>query len=225
LIIKHRKALKQMASSEKKGMDLGPPLDLIAQLSGCEVVVLFPNGRAAGVFDALAMIPHVDRYETGQWRGKVYHSLGFVSIREQAPRVVLACRAVGGLAGVKIFIRGQELGSPYYLFASTVECFVASLRCDDYRAHCHRVIEIKAGKRIDELGFEHAITRPYVFPCNVIMRSGETHKLALNHPASLRDQAQALAVSAGCDWCPRFDPDAFRPLSSIDAEQPTPKLT
>ena len=98
--------------------------------------------------------------------------------------------------------------------------------CVDWKAHCHLVIDdprferwngfsmnmkiiISDNPRQAEFPKEAIEIDRYLFPCSYI----HSHfNFQLDHPSNPESQIQAEAVSAGCNWCPYFDPFGYKKI-------------
>ncbi len=171
------------------------------------VSVLFMRSRAAGFFEALEFCERAATFEHGLIRGRPYYHAAFGKTPEQVALSCDAMRGLRGLAGLRIFCGGAEFRGRTYMFAHVLDCFMDSTKCADYRAHCHQIIMIN---RANGSG----LSDRFVFPCSLAYRQGGIGRLDPRHPASIPDQIQAIAVQAGCEWCPRLQIDAFRAVDS-----------
>lgn len=100
----------------------------------------------------------------------------------------------------------------------TLYCFNQAEHCNDSQAHCIEIVDdpylglsaygsvslsINLGQN---LGYEHEIAR-YQMPCSRFARHFRYEK---DHPSTIEDQIQSMAVSHACDWCPNFDIKNFK---------------
>jgi hypothetical protein len=126
-----------------------------------------------------------------------------------------------GWKGTHFYAKGRmiigEMEQAYHL-ESVIKCFVESRWADDYRAHCHRLIDSPyfpvAPQRVYEHihpAFRHVTPLSerglYVFPCAYMLDWFQAQR---DHPSTIVHQIQADGVAKLCDVCPRFNPDDFR---------------
>ena len=106
-----------------------------------------------------------------------------------------------------------------------LDCYLEASACDDRSAHCEKVVDDPYDTQLDreaggitihlttgtELPRKRVEIDRYLFPCSLL---NDRFRFQTDHPASPRDQIQAGAVKQGCDWCPHFDPDAYRKVGT-----------
>lgn len=194
-----------------------------------------PANLAATSFDylLLAVFLH-SRSDALKWaleiaeRAPLFASRNLESLRvyvagfdqEEAEQALQLIHYIRGWKGTHFYVRGRmvigEMEQAYHL-ESVIRCFVESQSAQDWRAHCHRLIDSPyfpvAPKRIyDDIHPMFRHVKPlsergiYLFPCAHMLNWFEAQR---DHPASIRDQIQAAGVAKGCDVCPRFNPDDF----------------
>lgn len=126
--------------------------------------------------------------------------------------------------GIQVFSKGRLL-KDLYRVKDVLNCYLNSIICRDYKAHCFTIIddpfsEIKRGltltipikiniptnKNIPQLKKRNEIKR-FSFPCTYVFPYTRFQK---DHPSKAEDQIQASAVAMCCDWCPNFNADNWQ---------------
>lgn len=190
-----------------------PPLDVIEKLLSYPVVIVFPHTRHFGVRDSLAQAGHASVYAVGEYGNGKHHLLGFASMTDQLSEIMVFVDLLAGIRGVQFYFNGLLLNKRGYEVQHVVNCYIQSQKCTDWRAHCHRIIEID----FEEPGkgkWSDSNSVKYISPCHIAFNYNR-RSISPEHPSSLKDQLQAYAVDAGCEWCPNFDAAAFIPLDKI----------
>ena len=196
-----------------------PPLDVIEKLLSYPVVIVFPHTRHFGVRDSLAQAGHASVYAVGEYGNGKHHLLGFASMNDQLSEIMVFVDLLAGIQGVKFYFNRLLLNKNGYEVKHVVNCYIQSQKCTDWRAHCHRIIRIESDEPISKK-WSGSNTDRFITPCHIAVNYNRTY-ISAKHPSSLKDQLQAAAVAAGCDWCPNFDAAAFLPLDRIgEADRP-----
>ena len=151
----------------------------------------------------VAICRGADRYWENEANGLLHHFAAFGRAAEQISRALAVANYANTITAARFYARGLPLVDTQRLYES-LKCYVQSLSCKDTRAHCIRVVRSSEDK-LD-----------YLVPCNLIAARWPTWKINRFHPASAADQLQAMAVEAGCDWCPNFDTAGLQPAGAAE---------
>lgn len=161
----------------------------------------------------------------------VVHMAVFAGDRLHMSRALALLRYIKSWKGTQLYAGGKLLFSASRV-EDVISCFLTACACNDYRAHCHRIIRSPfAGtdERIRwvsndlsisgfaRVGGQLVVTEPkierfdrYVLPCRFLARYGELHfRLDGSPNVSPGDRLQAMAASQDCAWCPNFRPSEF----------------
>lgn len=106
---------------------------------------------------------------------------------------------ISGWNSAFFFVDG-EYEHPYRM-TQWLQCFIHSFFATSPQAYCLKPIFTHFGLATDE---------QYLSPCRLL---GITDRVTPNHPASLVEQVQSLAVENGCFRCPNFNAENFRVYS------------
>ena len=175
--------------------------EVAARSAGHLISMLFPPSRATRFLQAMEFCEQAEIFEQGQFRGRPFFHAAFGRTPLQIELALAAVDSIHTVVGSRFFINGKEFRS--YLLSSALKCVVDSTRCSDYRAHCYRSVTLQGDR--------------YLFPCAFALRNVELYSgLDLKNPASLAHQVEAMAVKAGCEWCPRLDINAIRKATGGD---------
>ncbi len=176
----------------------------IAQVSRDHVLgVMFPKSKATAYPSIVVICKGADRYWEDETSGLLYHFAAFGRTPEQISRALAVANYANTMTAARFYARGLPLVDVWRLYES-LKCYVQSLSCNDPRAHCIRVV------RNPEDGFD------YFVPCSLITARWPVWKISRLHPSSAQDQLQAMAVDAGCDWCPNFDVTGLKRVDGTD---------
>lgn len=153
------------------------------------------------------------------------HTCVFGRSPEQAARAISLLRYVESWTTKQLFVAGRLVTGDVHSVMATLECYQSACHCTNPDANCLIVTDdifmrdkqypiatmmtIRIAMPEDgEPPEENAVkaTR-YVMPCQ---RAFRYDKIERNHPASWKDQVQAIAVQRDVDWCPCFDLSKFR---------------
>jgi hypothetical protein len=167
----------------------------IAQISREHVLgVMFPKSKANAYPAVVAICKGAERYWEAIANGLLHHFAAFGRTPEQIARALAVANYANTMTAARFYARGLPLVDVQALYES-LKCFVQSQQCSDPRAHCIRIVEAKGAR--------------YFVPCAFLADRWAAWPFDPTHPATRRDQFQALAVKAGCDWCPNFDASRF----------------
>lgn len=153
------------------------------------------------------------------------HTCVFGRSPEQAARAITLLRYVESWATKQLFVAGRLVTSDVQAVLATLECYQLACHCANADAHCllltdeafkrdrlastGTMMTIRIAMPGEETPQQEAPERPkrYVMPCH---RAYGYDKIERDHPASWKDQVQAIAVRHETDWCPLFDLSKFR---------------
>jgi hypothetical protein len=209
--------------------------DIIQQASQFVVAVLFPKSKSAVYPLALNLARSASMYQELELDGHMFHVAFFAadidSMKRALSLINFACR----ITHAQIYGRGQLIRNSFKAI-SVIECYINSLKPDNYKAHCFVL------KRCRIFGEQNLLTGPigsvpdidivdievrvdggvpidegpygatsFIIPCAYLTRFAD-FKLLSVIPASFVDQIRSAGAEHGCDWCPNFRPDEFQKL-------------
>ncbi|PKL44356.1 MAG: hypothetical protein CVV41_06880 [Candidatus Riflebacteria bacterium HGW-Riflebacteria-1] len=199
--------------------ELVSAIDPFSKSSEHLLVVIFTKSSSINFPLALNIAEGANRFVTADIKGKPTYFVQFAKSNDDAGRAVALLDLVKDWKGVQIFSRGRLLASVFTV-NMVLNCFINSLSCRDYTAHCHEIIDDPFREDVRSSGLSlsiNLVTKPpikqkvvidrFSFPCKHLYFHFRFQK---DHPASLPDQIQAGAVNYGCDWCPNFSPDNWK---------------
>ena len=104
----------------------------------------------------------------------------------------------------------------YSKMMDTLNCFMKASDCNDYKAHCNimdRDIEYQNRMTIVISLASNPIqekkqTTTWLIPCRKLYYA--RRDLREDHPATMNNQLQALAINQSCHWCPFLKIDDFK---------------
>lgn len=150
---------------------------------------------------------------------KLVHFVKFNKTREDAGRAHTLISYISGWKGIQIFTGGKLVQNTWQV-NQVLDCFLEASGCNDWRAHCYKIIDDPFIDEPEDLSVSFSINmvdkpRPkqsvdidrYTFPCDLLQ---ERFRFQIDHPSKPEDQIQAGAVKYGCDWCPHFDAKNFK---------------
>ena len=193
-----------------------------ASLNGICLVVAFPKSRSVNYAASVHFAKQANLYEEREIAGKLYHFSAFGQDRSQASIALSVTNLLLKIKGTSFYAGGKLIAAPYRI-QSVLTCYLESCGANDYRAHCHKVIndpfqshsqpeERFSMSMMDFLrGPSQAPAVQCIFPCRYLASYSGTG-LSSQHPSSQVDQIQAAAVRHGCDWCPSFHPEDFKKI-------------
>lgn len=147
----------------------------------------------------------------------IVHSVAFEKSREDAARAVALLQYIGGWKSTQIFAGGKVLQDKYRI-SQVLRCYLEAAACDDWKAHCHTVIDDPFAARhysdgpsivisASPLRFSQEIDE-YLFPCSYL--NPFFRRKSDKHPSDPIHQIQAAAITVGCDLCPFFDAKEYK---------------
>lgn len=157
------------------------------------------------------------KYEAFTTGKVVTHLVAFAKSKADAARALSLLRYVASWRGVQVYAGGKLVQAVHASY-EILDCYVTSLACDDWRAHCYTIVDDPSRSLARGVNYTISIRfdeRPedkpkradrYVFPCTLLH---PYFRFQLDHPSTFKDQIQAASVRRGCDWCPNFKADNF----------------
>lgn len=103
---------------------------------------------------------------------------------------------ISGWNSAILFVDGER--EETYRMTQWLQCFLRSFYATSPEAYCLKTT-------FTHLSFVQQ-TEQYLSPCRLLSLANITE----NHPASLVDQVQSLAIDNGCFRCPNFNAENFR---------------
>lgn len=156
--------------------------------------------------------------------GKQINLVGFNKTHKDISKFLTLQGLIYGWKGTRFFAGGRPLTNPYSC-NGTLDCYLLSLSCQNYKAYCWEVVDhpffkndsfsngglvLTVSLNKKEEGFKIKEKPPPLLlrPCKRI----ETYRLSKYHPSDIVDLIQAMAVELNVDWCPHFKPDATKTI-------------
>lgn len=194
--------------------------DPLTESIGNLMVVLFPKSTSKNYPLAVNIAVGAAYYDAKLIDGVLINYAVFSKNREQAGRLQGLLDYISEWKGVQFFINGQ-LEKDLIKINRVLVCYLKASSCNDWRAHCFKVIDDPLRQEINDHRSELIIRitdKPampkvaieidqYVFPCSLIYHF---KVFQANHPATMEDQIQAESVRFGASWCPLFDATNFQ---------------
>lgn len=192
-----------------------PLVDSIGQLMG----VVFAANSSTNYSLAVRVSSKALRYAAVKMDGRLRHFVVFGKERNDASRALALLEMARDWKSLKVFVDGRLLSIPWGALP-VLTCYTKALACDDWRAHCYRVIDDPSDEsghrnrrefRVQLGGGGRDAPKPkrFLFPCSYLRTN---FRFTSDHPSTPRDQIQAGAVDNGCDWCPCFAAEAYKEL-------------
>lgn len=202
------------------------PPDLLSESSEKLAIVVFSKSSSKNFPIALSIARQATLRQSSV-DGRPIYVAYFDKTERGAKLAVSLLEYVGAWKGVIIYSCGRLIKS-WYEFTDVLVCYLESCLCNDYRAHCFKMIDDPAyrpgespGLSVPILSGLMSIKRVevdrYTFPCVKIYQS---MTFQTDHPASYQDQIQALGVKRLCHSCPNFDPAQFKKTGTIFYDEP-----
>lgn len=160
---------------------------------------MFPWSKANAYPAIVAICKSAVQYWESDVEGIKYHFAAFGRTHDQIALALAVANYANTMTAARFFARGLPLVNLQALYES-LQCFVQSLQCVDVRAHCVTIVRDK--------------DVPYSVPCSFLANRWPAWPFNPDHPSTLQDQFQAMAVKGGCDWCPNFDAHRLRPVNA-----------
>lgn len=178
--------------TQSKGLQ---KIDLFQESINSLIIIAFPKSTSKNFSFALSIAESASRYAITEFNGKILHIAIFSKSASDAGKAKLLLNYTYSWKGTLIFQGGKLRDN--YTIGEVISCFIIAESCKDSKAHCLTIISLESNRKI----------KKYIFPCKLI---SYYFKYQEEHPASIQDQIQALAVNRGCDWCPNFNTENFR---------------
>lgn len=194
------------------------------QTSDALMVVLFAKTASPYYKLAVNIAEGATQYAALDLSGLPVHVCRFGKTAEQAARCVSLMGYTRSWASTQVFAAGRLIDGRLDEAMETLRCYQNGCASADSRAHCQRVAAgVLVGQPVQRwstnivFSIVEGVHKPapelpaqrLVFPCKRILRD---QCLDPDHPATLNDQLQALAVEHEAAWCPLFDADALEML-------------
>jgi hypothetical protein len=186
------------------------------------MAVAFGKSKSSAFPLALSVAQGASKYCEGMVGGQLVHVAIFSRTPDDARRAAALLKYSESWKGFQIFVGGRLLRR-IWDFTGVLECYLEAVACNDYRAHCHRIIddpsmtlERSGGGLVISLEPKKRKQKTlavdqYVFPCSHLLPNC---RFTNAHPSALVDQVQAAAVKANCEVCPHFDHLAFTKIGT-----------
>ena len=171
------------------------PADLEIASENFLLGVMFTKSSSSSYKIAVSVAKGAARYYENDFDGTMAHFVLFDKTREEAIRAKSLLEYAKTWRSTQVFAGGKGLASAYRAI-SVLECYAIAKSCNDYRAHCYVVPQ--------NYSYNFTEDQNLIFPCRFIYGFSDRRILA-NHPSSVEDQFQALAIRRGCDFCPYFN--------------------
>lgn len=170
---------------------------------------------------AINVAKGASKYDEIKVSNNIAHLAAFDKNREDAARALFLLHYISDWKTTQIY-GGGKLLQTFYRVSYTLRCYLEATACDDWRAHCHTVIDdpFYEAEVNTALGFtivmfpDQAEKKTpkmigrYIFPCAMLRH--DFHHRTKEHPADPIHQIQAEAISIGCDICPYFNPKEYK---------------
>jgi hypothetical protein len=201
--------------------EISPTVDLIKDSLTHLLTVSFGKSTSPSYQLALNVAKGASKYDEIKVGGNIAHLVAFDKNREDAARALFLLHYISDWKTTQIY-GGGKLLQTFYRVSNTLRCYLEATACDDWRAHCHTIIDDPFYESADKSFFELKIVisaepaEPknskmidrYIFPCSMLQR--DFHHRTKEHPSNPIHQIQAEAISIGCDLCPFFDPKEYK---------------
>lgn len=194
-------------------------VDLISDSISHPLAVAFVKSSSPNYGAAVELAKTANKYAESAVGRSIIHMAVFSGDRVQMSRALALVRFIKGIKSAQIYAGGKLLISSHKT-EEVINCFLTASACNDWRAHCHKIIDDafmddrrNGGAMIDLDVFSSRKPNRYLLPCRYLAGySGTSIVLERDYVAKPVDQVQALAVRNDCAWCPNFKPDDFKKL-------------
>ena len=217
----------KLSEYEGMGKDLAIQIDPMRKDCANLLVIYFPKSASSYYPFVVSIAQGASGYKEFTFNGKTAHVVAFSKNSEDASRAMAILDYISGWKGIQIFVQGRLVKDSLWGVKSVLKCYLEACACNDWKAHCYKVIDdpVIRGKE-DLLNYTLTVRitdespkykelieiDQYVFPCNYLYSLYRGVDFNLNHTSSFQDQIQAGAVKQGCHWCPNFDEKQFRKI-------------
>lgn len=206
--------------------ELAPKVDLINDSFTHLLTISFGKSSSPAYPLAVSVARGADKYDVVKLGKTTVHLVAFSKSREGAARAISLLQYISEWKTTQIY-GGGKLLQTYYRVSNTLRCYLEATACEDWRAHCHVVIDDpfhtrKSATNInisivtssyEAEGREKASIDRYIFPCSLLRH--DFHHRSKEHPSDPTHQIQAEAISIGCDICPYFNPKEYKKIEDI----------
>lgn len=183
------------------------------------LVVTFQKSTSKSYPLAVNIAQGAQDYTEANIGGKLVHFVIFGKNRAEAGRAQALINYISGWKGIQVFAGGKMIQNPWSIM-QVLNCFLEASGCNDWKAHCLKIIDDPYNTRPASRGMSFTIRitekpempkqaveiKQYTFPCAYLKNR---FKFQLQHPSSPENQIQAGAISEGCDWCPYFKTESY----------------
>jgi len=194
-------------------------IDLIEDSFSHLLTLCFAKSSASTYSIAVHLAKSAEKYDETYIGKTLLHMAAFGKNREDAARAMALIGYIRGWKSTKIFAGGKIIQDVYRTLA-VLRCYIESLACTDWTAHCFIVIDDPYSLLPNESiviislnEFRQKANLPkkdiYIFPCAYLK---QYLRFQIGHPASPQNQIQAKAIEIGCDWCPRFNQHSYKKI-------------
>ncbi len=202
---------------------LVPLCDPIADSMDQLMSVAFTKSNSSNYHLAVSVARGAFKYGEGTLGNQPVHVVIFSKTPDDAKRAVSLLNFAHGWKGLQIFLKGRPLRQ-YWDLLQVLECYITATACNDYKAHCVRILDDPFNPIKQSYGMTLTISLEpkkkktktialdqYSFPCAYLLPK---FKFLKSHPSTPNDQVQAAAVENNCDICPYFDHTAFTKIGT-----------
>jgi len=184
------------------------------------LVIAFTPTNSGNYHIALSICHGASRYCEVPVGKSVMHFAVFSKTQEDAGRALAVTRFASSWKGTLFFANGKMLKSSCRI-ADVLECYLNSMACEDWKAHCFEVIDDPLAKPLEtklSLSITVSETPPaktvvsidrYVFPCKYLRL---WFRFQTDHPSDFVMQIHAGAVNQDCNICPHFNQNEYKKI-------------
>lgn len=187
-------------------------VDLIADSIEHPLAVAFSKSSSPNYLAAVEAARHAFKYDELPQGKSVLHMAVFSADRVQLSRALHLLGYIKGLRSTRLFAGGKLLTSSLRI-EEVINCYLTSLACKDWRAHCHKVI---SDDPLEMPGLRWSQPKKptrYLIPCTLVASYGGRQAVMESlFGSTVQDKLQAIGVRRGCSWCPNFKPNDFKKL-------------
>ncbi len=184
-------------------------------------LVTFVKSTSRAYDRAVDLAGRASEYDESKSNKEVLHIAAFEKTHAQAALALSLIDLVGRWQATQVYAGGSHVQQAN-LVVEVLRCFLQSAANEDYRAHCHVIIDdptrsVSRGfvGRLSYLAPQQVVQPPpkiarYVFPCRFI---SSYFRFVPDHPSGVEDQIRSEAIRKGCDWCPNFSVREYRKVT------------
>ncbi len=206
-----------LPSEGKAGIATAPSeglssVDLIADSIEYPLAVAFNKSSSENYGAAVEAAKHAIKYEERPQGKSWIHMAVFSADRVQLSHALHLLGYIRGLKSTRLFAGGKLLTSSLRI-EEVINCYLTSLVCKDWRAHCHKVISDDQFEIPSLLWPQQKKATRYLIPCALVADYGGRQAVTESlFGSTVQDKLQAIGVRRGCSWCPNFKPNDFKKL-------------